>query len=1398
MSELVSPEVATISGTSVRSSFDNAVMTRLQDAVRDCRVDDLFGVLSAMDEQIGSADTVEMQQQLVHLRARAIDEMLAAQAAYLQNAINRSPRAGWDALLLVLAEAVSQLRLPFARRLSEHPFMLPNSKRLELSSFGAAIVQMVDWRWPEAYGQIESLANLHGLPTVTRARLLVNLGHIQLYHFLRAARARELFEAAVSLAPNDARVLSALGDYWLGEKKSDEATSWYRRSIENAPGVANGYVGIGEYHEEKLELDSAEIWYRKAITFASGDSMGYNKLFKLYGRTEWFALRDAALVQVAEQSIIVNPEEEYHVCIDLGYVYQANDQFDEADRWFSKALALDATAPRAYYWIAYSYERQERYDDAEIAYKQAIAAAPTAHEGYLGLATLYEQQERWEEALTWYGRMPQHVQHWAEIARAKVGEMHAKLHRFDQAEEILTAELQTHGSKPARNALESIADQYYSTYKDREAACRLYRDLLNIVGDDYRTEYFNRLGNLHVYYDEKAQAIGAYQSAIEADSKSAVSHRNISGVYEEMKDYRQAERHLSIAHDLDRDTARFDRRMALLENSEGNELFVRGEFGAAAELYRKAIVHAPREDVFYANLAGALELAGDRGTRPEMRDGAIEAYRQAHTLKPRLDYERSIARLSQKKERAATYGERAVDWTHTVTPIAVEIAADLIPLTEGTHPNSLSDLLTGHLAAMRDRVEKRYGVTVPGVRVKGNQTDLTNGVYVIMLMEVPLVSGAIELNSRFHPGPSERLAFLGVTGKTTTNPLTGDPGCWIAPHDWARVEAGGFELWDVIEYPVHHLEAIILRNLGYFLGHQEIATALARKSPGAIADLKSQPEQLTAFTTVCRALVAEGVPVQPLGDIWAEFERCVREGVRPQNIVERLRVIAPLRRELPGNNGAYRLLPFGALFEQEILQALHPDRTPSVLAMEPERCRDALNIVRKAVNEAPDLALVVSKPLLRPFVQRLVELEYPNIPVLSRQELLPGAQVDATSSAEFDEPRTLPEPIRPIHEQPDKAGETGHTEPYAASNVEPIAITVFMNERLTETQSTSDDKSIEELLEAMREGLFYELGIVVPTIRTQVDNKLRANEYRFTIGGHRYDPVPGLKSDEFLVNDTVERLSLLNIKGRRATNPANGTDCAIVRDEEGSAELCRGLGLSTLGPLGFLVLALSAQIRRNAPNFQTNTVTTFILDSLRSTSPDLIDAAMQRYSVEQIRLVLCQLLAEEISVRNIRDILECMLGVNGTSNVDLERYIIFSPYADNVCPVARKAAPRDLSASEIADYVRTCFKRYISHKYTRGGNTLIVYLLHRDIERRFAEVGEQLSDDEKVRLKAAIDRALASLPATAQTPVVLTSMNVRRSVRRVIEAEYPRLAVLSYQELSLDLNIQPLERIAWS
>jgi type III secretion protein V len=144
----------------------------------------------------------------------------------------------------------------------------------------------------------------------------------------------------------------------------------------------------------------------------------------------------------------------------------------------------------------------------------------------------------------------------------------------------------------------------------------------------------------------------------------------------------------------------------------------------------------------------------------------------------------------------------------------------------------------------------------------------------------------------------------------------------------------------------------------------------------------------------------------------------------------------------------------------------------------------------------------------------------------------------------------------------------------------------------------------------------------------------------------------------------------------------------------------------------------------------------------------------------------------------------------------MSREIVFLASPGTASPIETgMPADRD-PVVDLIECVRVSLRRYISHKYTRGAATLVVHLVDPDLEQRLGDPAP-LTADERARLLAAV---AAEMPETliAPLPVILTTASLRARLRREIHREFPRLAVLSYQELSPDMNIQPLSRITWS
>ncbi|WP_224249382.1 type III secretion system export apparatus subunit SctV [Hyalangium gracile] len=318
-------------------------------------------------------------------------------------------------------------------------------------------------------------------------------------------------------------------------------------------------------------------------------------------------------------------------------------------------------------------------------------------------------------------------------------------------------------------------------------------------------------------------------------------------------------------------------------------------------------------------------------------------------------------------------------------------------------------------------------------------------------------------------------------------------------------------------------------------------------------------------------------------------------------------------------------------------------------------------------------------------------------------------------------------------------------------------------------------KFLFELIPFMRDGLFVELGVRFPGVRARGNSGLPPGSYQIQI--NEVPVVTGQATlGHVLVNDTVDRLKLMNIQGFEAINPATRQPAAWV--PEGYKDTLEAAGLTTWDVPGYIILHLAAILRRNAREFVGVQEVQTMLDQLEKAFPAIIKEVVPKVvNVLKLTDILQRLVEEEISVRDLRGILQALAEQGQVE-------------ADNVM---------------LTEHVRSAMRRYISHKYARGTGTLVVYLLDPQIEEAIrgsikrTSAGTHLALEPEIaqEIVQAVKSECGHLPPSAQRPVILTAMDIRRYVRKLLEYEFnPPFSVLSYQELAPDLNIQPVARIS--
>lgn len=430
-----------------------------------------------------------------------------------------------------------------------------------------------------------------------------------------------------------------------------------------------------------------------------------------------------------------------------------------------------------------------------------------------------------------------------------------------------------------------------------------------------------------------------------------------------------------------------------------------GRFGEAAKQIQKARENRViKKSSYDRELKKIIKGEAEYLRNKEDWDGAISKYKEGLDLYPDdsdLKYRLDKLEKQYRNQRIANhYGKKWVDEILVVTPIAVEVASDLIPLLEG-EGGGLQESILALIEKMRDRILREFGVKVPGIRFRGNEVDLSPGSYVFMINEIPLVVGTVSKDRRLFTGTAAELEALGIHMDETVDPLRGRPAYWIQEGDAAKLNVPGMLLWDAATYLIRHLEALLQKHLVEFLGHQEVYNLIDEKRPDKLDLYYEHPEDLTRLTAVLGGLISERVPITEFLVILEYVEQHQAES-NVTDLINAVRLLPQVCKQLPGNNKITYYVKLSAKLEGEFQKAVHTRNGQYILAMSPEICQKVLSAVRDKITDQDKVAIIVMDKRLRPLVSQLLKLEFPNTPVIALDELLPPNADGLQGVAEID------------------------------------------------------------------------------------------------------------------------------------------------------------------------------------------------------------------------------------------------------------------------------------------------------------------------------------------------------------------------------------------------------------
>lgn len=384
----------------------------------------------------------------------------------------------------------------------------------------------------------------------------------------------------------------------------------------------------------------------------------------------------------------------------------------------------------------------------------------------------------------------------------------------------------------------------------------------------------------------------------------------------------------------------------------------------------------------------ALLFLGRRGLQRMEKEKAEQAVQEAKAKEP------------AQPAKAPSENEYYKDINNVYTlldvePIEMEFGYSLIPLVD----EARGGRLISRIVIFRRQFAQDMGFVVPSVRLHDSATLGTNQ-YVIKIKGEEIAKGEILVDYYLALEPATPSGE--VDGIETIEPAYGIPSRWILPESREMAEIYGYTVIDPLSVMLTHLSETIKKHVYELLDREEtirLVENLKKAAPQLVEETIPNPISYGMLEKILRNLLKEGVPIKNLGTI-VETAADAMNNTRDADLITEA-VRSSLSRTITRRfceHGQLRVVTLDAEVEKQIVASLTKNEQGVYLAMGADMMQQIVSQLGEFVKKFAELSqtpIILTSPVIRVYLNRMLSQFYPNLYVLSFNEITADIQIQA-------------------------------------------------------------------------------------------------------------------------------------------------------------------------------------------------------------------------------------------------------------------------------------------------------------------------------------------------------------------------------------------------------------------
>jgi flagellar biosynthesis protein FlhA len=332
----------------------------------------------------------------------------------------------------------------------------------------------------------------------------------------------------------------------------------------------------------------------------------------------------------------------------------------------------------------------------------------------------------------------------------------------------------------------------------------------------------------------------------------------------------------------------------------------------------------------------------------------------------------------------------------SMDPIEFEFGYGLIPLADTKQGGDLLD----RIVMIRRQLALELGLVIPIVRIRDN-IQLQPNEYRLKIRGQEMARGELLLDHYLAMSPTGEDDQ--IEGIDTIEPSFGLPAKWITEDVKEQAEILGYTVVDPPSVVSTHITEVIKANAYELLGRQEtkqLIDHLKESYPILVEEVTPNPLSIGDIQKVLAKLLKENISIRNLPVIFETLADYGKVTSDTDLLTEYVRqaLARQITQQYVDSQNKLKVITLSGKVEKLIAEAVQQTEHGNFLALDPN---DSQKILEAIAGQVEQLSLmeqspiILCSPAIRMYVRQLTDRYFPQIPILSYNELEANIEVQS-------------------------------------------------------------------------------------------------------------------------------------------------------------------------------------------------------------------------------------------------------------------------------------------------------------------------------------------------------------------------------------------------------------------